>query len=98
MKKIALHWQVLIALVLALVVGILVRHFEAQGVRVAIFGVTAIGAFDFLGTLFLNALKMLIVPLVASSIISGVAGIGQVVRISYGGARQSRAGSIRRTA
>ncbi len=78
MKKFALHWQVLIALALALVVGVLVRHFEAQGIRIGIFGITAIGAFDFLGTLFLNALKMLIVPLVASSIISGIAGIGNV--------------------
>jgi Na+/H+-dicarboxylate symporter len=32
--------------------------------------------FDFIGTLFLNALKMLIVPLVVSSIIVGIAGIG----------------------
>jgi len=31
---------------------------------------------DFLGTLFINALKMLIVPLIASSIVIGVAGIG----------------------
>jgi proton glutamate symport protein len=78
MKKIALHWQVLIALGLALIVGILVRYFESRGIRIAIFGVTAIGAFDFVGTLFLNALKMLIVPLVASSIISGITGIGNV--------------------
>ena len=35
-----------------------------------------IGAYDFVGTLFLNALKMLIVPLIVSSIIVGVAGIG----------------------
>jgi proton glutamate symport protein len=78
MKKIALHWQVLMALFLAVLAGVLVRHFEVQGRSVAILGITAIGAFDFVGTLFLNALKMLIVPLVASSIISGIAGIGSV--------------------
>ena len=33
-------------------------------------------AFDFVGQLFLNALKMLIVPLIASSIALGVAGLG----------------------
>ena len=32
--------------------------------------------FDYVGTLFLNALKMIIVPLITSSIIVGVAGIG----------------------
>ncbi len=35
-----------------------------------------VDAFDFVGTLFINALKMLIVPLITSSIIVGVAGIG----------------------
>jgi hypothetical protein len=32
--------------------------------------------YDFIGTLFLNALKMIIVPLIISSIIVGVAGVG----------------------
>jgi len=32
--------------------------------------------FNFIGTLFINALKMLIVPLIVSSVIVGVAGIG----------------------
>jgi len=32
--------------------------------------------YDFVGTLFLNALKMLIVPLIVSSIVTGIAGIG----------------------
>ena len=39
-------------------------------------GVRFYAVFDFIGTLFLNALKMLIVPLVVSSIIVGIAGIG----------------------
>jgi Na+/H+-dicarboxylate symporter len=38
--------------------------------------VQAYDVFDFLGTLFLRALKMVIVPLLAGSIISGVAGVG----------------------
>jgi Na+/H+-dicarboxylate symporter len=41
-----------------------------------LFGLAIGGAYNFIGTLFLNALKMLIVPLVMSSIIVGVAGIG----------------------
>jgi len=40
--------------------------------------VELLDAYGFVGTLFLNALKMIIVPLVASSIISSVAGLGSV--------------------
>jgi Na+/H+-dicarboxylate symporter len=39
-------------------------------------GLDVIKACDFLGSLFINLLKMLIVPLVMSSVITGVAGIG----------------------
>lgn len=68
--KLKLHWQILIALVLAVIAGML------AGEDGAIFGVTFYSLFDFFGTLFLNALKMLIVPLIVSSIIVGIAGIG----------------------
>lgn len=68
--KIKLHWQILIALVLAIVAGLL------SGKEGSIFGLVFYDVYDFVGTLFLNALKMLIVPLVVSSIIVGIAGIG----------------------
>ncbi len=70
MTKLKLHWQILIALLLAAIAGTL------AGTDSALFGVTFYAVFDFIGTLFLNALKMLIVPLVMSSIIVGIAGIG----------------------
>ncbi|MDP2759179.1 MAG: dicarboxylate/amino acid:cation symporter [Sideroxyarcus sp.] len=70
MKKLQLHWQILIALVLAAIAGSL------AGTEATLFGVRCYAMFDFIGTLFLNALKMLIVPLVVSSIIVGIAGIG----------------------
>ncbi|MEC9406422.1 MAG: dicarboxylate/amino acid:cation symporter [Pseudomonadota bacterium] len=59
-----LHWQILVALVAAAIVGSLV---PAEG--------WWIDAFDLIGTFFLNALKMLIVPLIVSSIIVGVMGL-----------------------
>jgi len=65
-----LHWQILIAIGLATAAG----HFA--GVSATIGPVTYYAVFDFVGTLFINALKMLIVPLISSSIIVGVAGIG----------------------
>jgi len=46
------------------------------GTDAGLFGLRFYAVFDFIGTLFLNALKMLIVPLVMSSIIVGIAGIG----------------------
>jgi proton glutamate symport protein len=68
--KLKLHWQILIALILAVIVGTI------TGKEAGIFGVSFYAIFQFIGTLFLNALKMLIVPLIVSSIVVGIAGIG----------------------
>ncbi len=77
MRKLALHWQILIAIILAFIVGLwLFARKEATGVQPGIGGVEFVAMFDFIGTIFLNALKMIIVPLITSSIIVGVAGIG----------------------
>lgn len=70
MSRVPLHWQILIAIA----AGALTGHFT--GTDLAIFGVTLVSIFDFLGTLFVNALKMLVVPLIAASVISGVASVG----------------------
>jgi Na+/H+-dicarboxylate symporter len=76
MRKTGLHWQILIALVLAIFVGYLVNRNTVDDVVPTLFGVDYVSIFDYLGTIFLNALKMIIVPLITSSIIVGVAGIG----------------------
>lgn len=68
--KLKLHWQILIALGLSVVAGLL------AGKESAVLGVTFFSIFNFIGTLFLNALKMIIVPLIVSSIIIGIAGVG----------------------
>ncbi len=70
MMKFKLHWQILIALGCAVIAGYL------SGKDAAVFGITLFAVYSFIGTLFLNALKMIIVPLVVSSIITGIAGIG----------------------
>ena len=70
MLKLKLHWQILIALLLAVLAGSL------AGTEGNIAGLRFYDLFAFIGSLFLNALKMLIVPLVVSSIIVGIAGIG----------------------
>lgn len=65
-NKIALHWQILIALCFAVISGLLFDQ------TTSVFGVSFLSVLVFFGTLFLNALKMLIVPLVMSSIITGM--------------------------
>ncbi len=62
MRGIKLHWQILIALLLAVAAG-------------AVMGEKAL-LFQPLGTLFLKALNMIIVPLVGTSIVTGIAKIG----------------------
>ena len=65
-KKIALHWQILIALLLAVFTGLFIDQ------TFSVFGLSYLSVLTFIGTLFLNALKMLIVPLVMASIITGM--------------------------
>jgi Na+/H+-dicarboxylate symporter len=65
----AIHWKILIALFLGATAGYL-------STDVAVLGTPLVAVYDFGGQLFLNALKMLIVPLIASSIALGVAGLG----------------------
>jgi proton glutamate symport protein len=60
--KLKLHWQILIALVLAAFFG----YFFPENVKDV----------KWMGDLFLRALKMIIVPLVLTSIVSGVVNMG----------------------
>ncbi|MEZ4372655.1 MAG: dicarboxylate/amino acid:cation symporter [Polyangiaceae bacterium] len=71
MRKLELHWQILIALVLAIVLG------KLGTADSAVFGVHLKSVADFVGELFLRALRMLVVPLIMASIISAVAGLGE---------------------
>lgn len=67
-QKLALHWQILIALVLAIGAGLFTQQLS--------FSETLISTYSFVGDLFLNALKMIIVPLIVSSLIVGIANLG----------------------
>ena len=61
-----LHWQIVGALVLACVFGF---FFDGSTL---IFGVLLVDVFGFFGGLFMNALKMIVVPLILSAIVIGV--------------------------
>lgn len=62
MIRIKLHWQILIALILAIIYGLFLTEYA--------YLVT------WMGVLFLRALQMIIIPLILTSIISGVTNIG----------------------
>ncbi len=60
--KLKLHWQIFIALIIAVIFG---YYFQEQVVYIG-----------WMGELFLRALKMIIIPLIFSSIVSGVVNMG----------------------
>jgi proton glutamate symport protein len=62
LNKIQLHWQILIALILSIIFGLLFPDL--------------VGYVGWMGDLFLRALRMIIVPLIFSSIVSAVSGLG----------------------
>jgi Na+/H+-dicarboxylate symporter len=62
MIKLKLHWQILIALILAILFGFFFTDYAFL--------------LTWMGDLFLRALQMIIVPLILTSIVSGVANLG----------------------
>ena len=71
--KLKLHWQILIALFLGVIVG-------------SLFGERIIWI-SFLGDIFLRLLKMIIIPLIIASIISGVTSVGSAKKLGKLGAK-----------
>ncbi|MFV0555155.1 MAG: dicarboxylate/amino acid:cation symporter [Mangrovibacterium sp.] len=62
LKSIKLHWQILIALVIAALFGIFCPHW--------------VEFVSWTGTLFLRALNMIVVPLIFTSVVCGVSSMG----------------------
>ena len=74
MKKLALHWQIIIGLALGLIYGIIATN-------------SGWGSFtsDWIapfGTIFINLLKLIAMPLVLSSLITGVASLSDIKKLS----------------
>lgn len=79
MKKLALHWKILIAMMLGVVWAVLSGKFGWND-----FTQDWIDPF---GTIFINGLKLIAVPLVLFSIITGVAGMGDPSKLGRIGAK-----------
>ncbi len=75
-KKMSITTKILIAMAIGLMVGSLINAFFHDVVFIETYLVK--GLFHVMGKAFVNALKMLVVPLVTFSLICGVCGIGDV--------------------
>lgn len=75
MKPTALHWQILAALVLATLTGILFRSLFGGDPSDIGFVAGSLEVSRFLGDLFMQGLQMIIVPLIVTSVISGIASL-----------------------
>lgn len=79
MKKLALHWKILIAMMLGVVWAVLSGKFGWNDFTK--------DWLDPFGTIFINGLKLIAVPLVLFSIITGVAGMGDPTKLGRIGAK-----------
>ena len=80
MKKLALHWKILIGMVLGIVFGFLMNSVDGgKG-----FVIDWIKPF---GTIFINLLKLIAVPLILASLIKGISDLKDISKIKKMGAR-----------
>ena len=80
MKKIALHWQILLGMLAGVLVGILMTQFEGGKEMVQ----------DWIkpfGKIFINSLKLIAVPLILASLIKGVSDLKDISKLSKMGGR-----------
>ncbi len=75
LKKIPLHTQIIIGLILGLIFGLVV-------IQMGIAPDFTINYIKPIGTIFINALKMIAVPLVLASLIVGVSNLGDISKLS----------------
>ena len=79
MKKIALHWQILLGMAAGVLFGLLAAQLQWKP-----FVVDWIKPF---GTLFINLLKVIAIPLIITSLITGIAGLKDISQLSAIGFR-----------
>ena len=80
MKKLALHWQIIIGMVLGVLFALLMTNFS--------WGPKFIG--DWIkpfGTIFINSLKLIAVPLILASLIKGISDLKDISQLSKMGIR-----------
>ncbi len=80
MKKLALHWKILIGMILGIIFGFLMNSISG--------GKEFVGDWvSPLGTIFINLLKLIAVPLILASLIKGIADLKDITKIKVMGLR-----------
>jgi len=80
MKKLALHWKILIGMALGVIFGLVMSYVTG--------GAQFVG--DYIkpfGTIFINLLKLIAVPLILASLIKGVSDLKDISKLSQMGGR-----------
>jgi len=80
MKKLALHWKILLGMVVGVLVGLLMTQFDGGKELVQ----------DWIkpfGKIFINSLKLIAVPLILASLIKGVSDLKDISKLSKMGGR-----------
>ena len=77
-KNLGLTGKIIVAMILGIIVGLVINGLNLNGEGGFVNTYITNGAFAIIGTLFVNSLKMLVVPLVLVSLICGVCGIGDI--------------------
>lgn len=80
MKKLALHWQILLGMVLGVIFALVMTNFS--------WGAEIIG--DWIkpfGTIFISALKLIAIPLILAALIKGISDLKDISKLSNMGLR-----------
>lgn len=80
MKKLALHWQIILGMVLGVVVGLLMTNFDG-GKEIIQDWVKPFGR------IFIKCLKMIAIPLILAALIKGVSDLRDISKLSKMGGR-----------
>ncbi len=86
MGRIKLHWWILIGIGVGITAGLLTQKFCGNA-GIPVEPTTAYKAFDGIATIFMKLLKMIVIPLVFFSLISGMQGMGSLARLGRLGLR-----------
>ena len=80
MRKLALHWQILLGMFFGVLFGLLFSQFD-WGKQLVIDWIKP------LGTIFINSLKLIAVPLILASLVKGVSDLKNIAQLSSMGGR-----------
>ena len=78
-----LHWKILIGMVLGITAGALLQNGYGEGAQAT----QLYAALDGIATIFLKLLKMIVIPLVFFSLVSGMIGLGSLSQLGRMGVK-----------